>query len=255
VFVHFAVACGLIVLASVLVLLVVGAKGDMGLRQFLPASLATDVVLVGTALVVSRPSAVPRLRLTWGRSTPGVVLAAVLGTLALGQVLDSGITLAGLDEYGALADIRRIVAGSSGPTLAGTLLVIALAAGTAEELFFRGYMQTRLVQRYRPSTAILIASAAFALLHFDLIHAPLAFALGVWLGTVTERSDSVFPAMIAHVINNAVATLLAAAQVQTRGWINLFLLAVSFVVLVACARYLMRPPVRPARSPELAPAP
>jgi uncharacterized protein len=254
--VTFLVACAVIVAASTVVFLVVGAEGSIGLSRFLPISLVTDAVLIGVAFFVSRPSPAEKLRLRRENTTPALVLAAVLGTLALGQVLDSGIALAGLGEYGALAEIRRMLEGQSGLTLVRAVLVIALGAGVAEEVFFRGYMQTRLVKRFRPSTAILITSAAFGLLHFDPLHTPFAFALGIWLGTVTERSGTIIPAIVAHSINNAVATLLAASRIVVQSvWINAALLALAFVVLVTCARYVVRPPSPSIRQTSFAPTP
>ena len=124
--------------------------------------------------------------------------------------------------------------GAHGGSLAYALVVIGLLAGTAEELFFRGFMQTRLSQRWSSRTAVLVTALFFGLMHMDPVHSPLALCLGIWLGFVCERSGSLWPALLAHVVNNTVATLFTGLPVP------LFVAGVSLLVFVACAAWLTR---------------
>ncbi len=252
VFVTFIIAGVLMLAGSVAVLLALRQRHLSDLSRLLAPTLIGQLMLAATALVAGRPFEASRFRLCRGRTSARLVIAAVVGTLALGQALDCALGLSGLQDYGALADLRRVIGGIGGESLVRTLLVIALVAGIAEELFFRGYIQTRLSQRFRPSTAVLITSALFGLLHLDLVHSPLAFVLGIWLGTVAERSGSLFPSMTAHVVNNAVVTLATAGQFGVSGLrANLAVLSVSLLVLIVCARVLVRRPTPPL--PQLEP--
>ena len=165
----------------------------------------------------------------------------IVGMLALGQGLDSLTMLTGLGDKGALAAIRGALAEAVGPELFLAVLVIGVVAGSAEELFFRGYMQTRLGQRMPPAVAILVTSMAFGLLHLEWVHALLAFVLGLYLGWITEVAGSALPAVACHVINNALFTLLSALVGTIGGtWANAVLLAASGCVFVGSVVWLRR---------------
>src|SRR5438876_11835505 len=105
--------------------------------------------------------------------------------------------------------VRRVLEGAVGPDLFGAVLVFGVIAGIAEELFFRGYMQTRLTEAWGPARAIVVSAACFGVLHLDIsgVHMALAFAMGLYLGFVVERTGSVLPAIVCHVVNNVVYTL------------------------------------------------
>ena len=73
-----------------------------------------------------------------------------------------------------------------------------------EEALFRGVLYTWLRQRLPASAAIPVSAAAHAAIHGFPAILPLAFILGLGLGWVRERSGSTVPAVIVHVVNNAV---------------------------------------------------
>lgn len=214
-----------------------------GLPGLLAGGIASSTALLVTLLIVSRPLDPARLRLLPGRETGPALAAMIVGTLALGQALDSATVLAGLANRGAMAVIRRAIEGAAGPDLFATVVVIGVLAGSAEEVFFRGYMQTRLRERWSPAVAVAITSTAFALLHLEWIHAVLALGLGLWLGFITEQAGSALPAVVAHVINNVLFTVLTAAfgTLDDRA-LNMALLAGASVVFFGCAFWLRRLP-------------
>ncbi|HET9315940.1 MAG TPA: hypothetical protein VFQ51_10140, partial [Vicinamibacteria bacterium] len=83
-----------------------------------------------------------RLRLTGSGVTAGRVALVVIGVLAVSQALDSCVMLLGLQRFGALDHINRVIARASGGMLVLLAAAVALGPGIAEEMFFRGYMQT-----------------------------------------------------------------------------------------------------------------
>lgn len=212
-----------------------------GLPGLLAGGTASSMALIVTLLIVARPVDPARLRLIPGRETGDQLIAMILGTLALGQALDSATLLAGLGNRGAMAAIRRAIEGAAGPELFAAVVVIGVLAGSAEEVFFRGYMQGRLRERWGPPIAVVVTSVAFGLLHLEWIHATLALGLGLWLGFVTERAGSALPAVAAHVVNNAVFTVLTATlgTPQDRT-LNMALLTGSTVIFFGCAFWLWR---------------
>jgi membrane protease YdiL (CAAX protease family) len=86
-------------------------------------------------------------------------------------------------------------------------LMIGATPAFCEELLFRGYIQQRLTRSFRPDRGIFIASFLFAAFHIDLVHVLAVFPLGLFLGWVTWRSGSLFPAMIGHFVNNFVSVI------------------------------------------------
>jgi uncharacterized protein len=212
------------------------------------AATVSSLVLLVCALLFS-PRPVQRLRLQPSAARPVTLVAIVVGGLALSSALDSATALLGLYDHGALAIMRDIFVRMRGPQLLLALLVVGLLAGTGEELFFRGFVQTRLARRWRPAVAVVVTSVLFGLMHMDAVHTPFATCIGLWLGFVTERAGSVRPAVAAHVVNNVAACAGAAAGLATSAFLpNLVGLVISAAVFGLCARHVIR--ALPARRPE-----
>lgn len=84
------------------------------------------------------------------------------------------------------------------------IVMASLVAGVCEEIGFRGYMQVPLEKRYGPSSAIVIVSLAFVVLHLNQAWAPPIllhiFAMSVLLGILAYASGSLIPGIIAHTL-------------------------------------------------------
>jgi membrane protease YdiL (CAAX protease family) len=211
------------------------------------AALISATGLGAAALVGAALSPEPwrrRLRLTTAGITAGRIALVVIGVLAVSQALDSGVALLGLSRYGALDLIDRVLARASWPWLAVLTLAVALGPGVAEEMFFRGFMQTRLAQRFGPAIAIGATAACFGLIHFDLVHTPVAALLGVFLGWAAERTGTIVPGMVAHVANNLIAVLTARFTLELSRGTALIVLAGTLSVAALCV-WLLRRSYRP----------
>lgn len=87
------------------------------------------------------------------------------------------------------------------------LLNIALIPAICEEVLFRGYILRAFEKSWGPITAVLISGLIFGLFHIQLGNIfPLA-TLGVVLALMTWLSGTLWPAVIAHFINNGAAVL------------------------------------------------
>lgn len=212
-----------------------------GLPGLLAGGAASALALLVTVMIVVRPLSAPALRLVPGRESGVTLAVTVVGMLALGQMLDSLATLAGFADSGSMAAIRRALTGAVGPDLFASVIVIGVLAGAAEEVFFRGYMQTRLREHWGPATAVLVTSACFGILHLEWLHALLAFVLGCYLGFIVEQSGSALPAVVGHVVNNTVFTLATARlPLLTATWPNVCLTVAGALVVVGCVLWLRR---------------
>ena len=80
----------------------------------------------------------------------------------------------------------------------------AVIAPVAEEFFFRGMLQTVLLNTFKSRwAAIMVASAVFAAIHFSQPHAiPALFVLAVIMGYAYERTGSLIPPIAIHALFN-----------------------------------------------------
>jgi membrane protease YdiL (CAAX protease family) len=214
---------------------------DLGLRGVIAGALASSASFGVTTFAATRGMPASRLRVLPGRERGRDLAAMVVGVLALGQALDSAATLAGLGREGAMERVRQALRGASGGDLFAAVIVLGVIAGIAEEVFFRGYMQSLLRERWRPGTAVVVTSLCFGVLHPDPVHAALAFVLALYLGFVTEVAGSALPAVTCHVVNNIVFTLLTTLVAPiTRDAVHQALLAACGILFVAAVVWVRR---------------
>ena len=86
-----------------------------------------------------------------------------------------------------------------------TVLIVPLY----EELVFRSYVQSALRRILRPWGAILVSSLLFSLYHLVPLQVIVVFPLALVLAWMYERTRSLWPCVVAHMANNAVAIGLA----------------------------------------------
>ncbi|HKJ23408.1 MAG TPA: type II CAAX endopeptidase family protein [Myxococcota bacterium] len=180
-----------------------------------PATLARNAAATALGLVawafagatLSGQPFAPRLGWLPSRLPPGVFVGLVFGMLALSQLAEWLIAFAGYEQVGNLPEFRRVLGEARGPSLGAALVGVALLPGIAEELALRGFVQRGLHARFGAVVAVIVSSLLFALLHGEPVHAAGALLLGLYLGTIVALCGSIRPAMVCHVVNNAVATL------------------------------------------------
>ncbi len=99
--------------------------------------------------------------------------------------------------------VQNAVSGAGAPTWQ-LLLVSILFPAVCEELFFRGGLLSGL-ESDGTYAAMIVSALAFAMIHGDLSNIVGPFAAGMVYGYMTYASGSVWTAVIAHCINNAMA--------------------------------------------------
>jgi membrane protease YdiL (CAAX protease family) len=81
----------------------------------------------------------------------------------------------------------------------------AVLAPIAEEIYFRGYVFRAYLDQKGPVQAYVFSSLLFALVHLNLPALLPIFVVGLFLAFLYHRTGSVFPGIVAHAFNNAVA--------------------------------------------------
>ncbi|QDV52047.1 ABC transporter permease subunit/CPBP intramembrane protease [Gimesia fumaroli] len=108
------------------------------------------------------------------------------------------------------------------------LVSLAVLPAVCEELFFRGYLLSSLLNRFSSNSAILASSFLFALFHVIVRDSLFierffpSFFMGLCLGYVNVISRSVIPGILLHMIHNGLLITIASYQESLSRWeINL----------------------------------
>ena len=88
-------------------------------------------------------------------------------------------------------------------TLAGAVLI----APICEEIFFRGFLEAGLLRNMNGVAAITLSALVFGVSHGDLGSFALIVALGLVLGVARFTSGSLWPGLLIHTANNALAAV------------------------------------------------
>jgi membrane protease YdiL (CAAX protease family) len=96
----------------------------------------------------------------------------------------------------------------SWPGLIASFLLIGVLIPIVEESYFRGLVYPTLRSRWTVTASLVVSSAYFGLLHGNIALIGMAFILGLVLGWVYERSQSIWPPILIHSINNGMKILI-----------------------------------------------
>jgi len=130
-----------------------------------------------------------------------------LATVLLGAVIGL-VTLAVFGEFTAAAG--ELLGDLAGQRLAliGFLFGIVILAPVIEEFFFRGFLWGALAKRgISPWWVTVITAGVFALWHLEPVRMPLLFGMGLILGYLRQRTRTLGPPIIAHVMVNSLSSV------------------------------------------------
>ncbi len=159
----------------------------------------------------------------WKRIRPGLLgfvkfdsltmgLGCGLLIVAYGIVIAHNVllTLLGMDTQGA--EVMKALSELDSPIW--LVLTGVIIAPLVEETFFRGFLFQGFRQRYGWIAALLLSSGIFAASHLDPVSFIPTFVLGAVLGYVYHRSNSLWPGIILHFLNNGFAMCLMLAAIR-----------------------------------------
>lgn len=104
--------------------------------------------------------------------------------------------------------IERVLEVDTG--LLFNLVVLAITPAICEELLFRGYVQRQAERGIGSARGILFSGIIFGLYHLRLTQALPLCVLGVYLAWLVWRTGSLWPAIVVHFTNNAIAIAIGA---------------------------------------------
>lgn len=89
-----------------------------------------------------------------------------------------------------------------------SVVKVAVTAAVAEEISLRGCVMQNL-RRYGDGFAIVMSAVTFGIMHMNMVQAPFAIIVGLILGYITVKTESIWPAIIVHSLNNLFSTVVS----------------------------------------------
>jgi membrane protease YdiL (CAAX protease family) len=199
----------------------VGANGaDVYQALLTPLGLSLQV-LITCALLITFAVGLPKLFgvapsywLKLKSAKSALFLVAILGIAGIGFVADEILFLLHrampqlLDTH-ALALLNQTFANASPLAFLGLTLVLSAGPGIAEEFFFRGFVLRSFQAKMPGWLAVIFSAILFGIMHWDGLQGLGAMLIGLFLGFVTLRTGSIWPAVVAHAFNNVLCALFA----------------------------------------------
>lgn len=176
--------------------------------------IATELSVLWLVILFVRRQQVPGEELLLLNATPLRTLMLTLPLALSASLLISQLDLhcgRYLDALGYSLPLhiqRNLIevqlAGDLPALLLGTAAVV-VAPGVVEEILFRGLVFTGLYVHHGPRLAVVGAGLFFALIHFNPWQLPALVLLGIFLGVLVYWTHSIYPAILAHMVNNALS--------------------------------------------------
>ncbi len=101
---------------------------------------------------------------------------------------------------------------------AASFVLLVFVAPIGEEALFRGLILNGYRKRYSTGTAILLSAAMFAVYHINPYQFVNAFVLGIIMAWLLLRTNSIWPAMYLHALNNGMAYLASVLNIRIPGY-------------------------------------
>lgn len=168
------------------------------------------------AMLSVLPGMVWRAKAVWGtgwrrafplaRVSPGLLVWTVLCILSFVSV--QFVMLSALDRFKGLPHLPN-------PFITIGVLGVLVGAPLAEEVVFRGYGLARIRELAGERRALLFTALMFALAHGSWVKFPGTFLMGCFLGWLVLRTGSLWPALLGHFANNAVAFVMTRLEASS----------------------------------------
>jgi membrane protease YdiL (CAAX protease family) len=123
------------------------------------------------------------------------------------------------------------------------LLGIVLLAAFSEEMLFRGFLQVTLERKGDPTRAVLLTSLAWTLVHVNPYWAIQIFIIGIVIGFLAWRTQSIVPTIIVHGMNNLLSLIFYNFDQHMKWYrmgdhVSLYILVPAALILVWSIRRL-----------------
>ncbi len=183
---------------------------DWQVKDIMSGLVKTEIIIVLLPIVLLLRLSKNDLKtsLSLHKTNPANYLVALLGVipaLIIVAIIAQLINLIFPFSESYLKAMQKLLTADSG-TLWNSLFIIGILPGICEEVFFRGYIFHGF-RKYGKWQAIVITGILFGIFHLDPFRLVPASLLGIWMGYLLLKTDSIFVPMLAHAANNSFSIL------------------------------------------------
>ena len=127
------------------------------------------------------------------------------------------------------------------------ILCLSVLGPILEEILFRGAITKVLLEKYEPTTAILLSGMVFGVFHINPVQVVSATLAGFFFAWLYYKTRNLLPCILIHIFNNSLSVYFTKAYPEVETTVELIgttwtavLCAVSAVVLALAVRQLNR---------------
>lgn len=166
--------------------------------------LAQMTIMISLTLLYRRlrRSRSPIARFSLRGLNPLLILGGIVVMISMGIVIEPLL---------GIVDAQQLPMPVPGEG-AWSILSVVVLAPICEELLCRGILLEGLRTRYGITAALLGSSFFFAIIHLHPVMVINAFVLGLLFAILTLRTQSLWPSILLHALNNGLALLLMWAE-------------------------------------------
>lgn len=115
-------------------------------------------------------------------------------------------------------------------------ITAVLVAPIYEEIFFRGIFLEGFLNKYKPSTAIIVSALIFGLAHLNIPQFINAGFLGIIIGVVYFKTRSLILCICTHMLNNSMAFLLVYLGFSP----NVISFFIGIIIFITAGRFFIK---------------
>jgi len=175
--------------------------------------LASNMMFISLILLIKTGNRLTWADLGWNKAGIRAGIIDVLIVWAITMVLN--FAYLGFLVYRGVNppenELTQLLQRPSVSLWAANIILIAVAAPFIEETLFRGLLFGSMRTYLGKWTAIIISAAIFSALHFDSIGFFPRFVLGIGLGYLYVKHQSIYPSIGLHGLNNLLAVVMISA--------------------------------------------
>ena len=127
---------------------------------------------------------------------------------------------------------------ASDKSLAVSLMYACIVAPITEELFYRGFVMkafSRVSQRF----GIIMSALFFALGHGNISQFCLTLLMGLFMGYIDIKHNSVIPTIIVHLANNVMVSVRSVVEMYASDVLDMYDIIYSYALIAAAATGLV----------------